>query len=157
MKKRLRKKLRLGQWQDWLFTATWSYDPARVSSPELCDTFSEALESDPWWMIPWMLMDEVEPGKIKFVFGSSGRFSPGYQAQQALRSRLIEDWQRWSRECEFPFELEAGPLQADLSTAAERAPRQANRQRQINARRGIQEFKWESWLGCDGGCACCSR
>jgi hypothetical protein len=161
MNRRQCKKLLLGDFQEWLFTAEWIFDPANVAVGDLYDYFSGLLENDPWWMFPWKLMDEIEPGKIAFIFGSSGHVSPGYEAQQAVRSRLIADWEQLRRECKFPFDLTVGPLQADLSVASNHAPRQAERQRQSNARRGIGEFAWEPWLsrhqGCASGCDCHSH
>ncbi len=149
MKKRLRKKLLLGEFQDWCLLLSLRYDPERTPCEELQDRSIEIIESLGLWSGGGGFIGHESYG-VSFPIGLSRC------ERESLRSRLIEGHRLLQQLMAFEFEI--GPLQVDLSKATTNAPRAANGQRQANRRRGVEEFVWdEVSLGCESGCAYCSR
>lgn len=134
MKKRLRKKLMLGEFQNWMFELSLRHD-ARVAEDdlELWDHLFDAVAAGQMFC-----GGGGSGGSIDLVVGFNDW--PDAHEREAKRQVLASDLRRLQEPLGFKFEI--GPLQVDLSKAGKRAPRAANRQRQANARRGIQEMLW---------------
>ena len=138
MNKRRRKKLRLGEFQDWLFAVRLSYDATKIDSEALLDRFlSEAVKKNDLFC-----GGGGRNGDWHFVLGFNTW--PNAMQRDAARCKF-ESWL-----CEYsqsaPLQFAVGELFVDSSRAAERAPQAANRQRQINRRNKIAEFDYEAAL-----------
>ena len=135
MKKRLRKKLRLAEFQDWLFPVRITYDAARIDSEELLDRFlDEAVEANDLFC-----GGGGRNGDWHFVIGYNSW--PNATEREAARCNF-ENWLREYLQT-APLRFAIGELRVDLSRAQERAPRAANRQRQRNCKHGTSEFDYE--------------
>lgn len=138
MNKRLRKKLRLGEFQDWLFAARLSYDATQIDSETLLDRF----------------LDEAVEANGLFC-GGGGRngdwhFVVGYNTwpDATERETARRNFENWLREYsqDAPLQFAVGSLHVDLNCAEERAPAAANRQRQSNRKNNIAAFDYEAAL-----------
>lgn len=138
MKKRLRKKLRLGEFQDWLFAVRLSYDATQIDSEALLDRFlDEAVEANDLFC-----GGGGRNGDWHFVIGYNSW--PNMQEREAAR-RNFENWLReYSQDA--PLQFAVGALFVDLGRVTERAPAAANRQRQSNRKNSIAEFDYEAAL-----------
>lgn len=133
MKQRLRKKLHLGEFQEWVFWLQLRYDPQQVNTDELWDRLIEEIESNE------LVCGGGYNGEERTFVGYIGR--PDANSREVARQNL-ENWL-----CEYsrtvPLKYELGDLRVDLGRADERAPNAANRQRQINRRNNIEEIPWD--------------
>jgi len=125
MKKRLRKKLALGEFQNFLFEVRFSFDPS-VDADALMDDWIEVIEAN---------------GLFCGGGGGAGEWGFGVGFEESVEPRNRENRrgaiEEWLKNDERISAYEVGPIQADLIGAFERSKRAARRQAARNARFGI--------------------
>ncbi len=129
MNRRQRKKLLLGEFQEWLFVVCFRYEPAQVDSDALWDRFiEEAIEGN-----NLNCGGAGGNGQDELIVSFYGW--PGTNERETAWHRVQEWLKEYQRN--VPVKFEVGPLTVDLGKAALHAPRAAQRQVYINRRLSI--------------------
>lgn len=129
MKRRLRKKLFLGEFQEYCFVAKMRVDKTQIDD----DTFI-----DSW-------IDEIEAHDM--VCGGGGgengwEFTVGCHAKLEESREKRERMAAWLHDALGVEAFELSPVYADLTRAFESSPQAATRQRKLNRERGIDSEIW---------------
>ena len=135
MKRRGRKKLRLGEFQEFYMRVEMRVDKSQVSDDDFVDRWIEAIEADQ------MVCGGGDGPDESWDFAISCRAD--LESSRQKRARI----ERWLAAETGVREFWVSPVYADLTRAFERSPRAAMRQWETNRQRGVGSEIWrDGWV-----------
>lgn len=130
MRKRLRKKLFLGEFQEYLLEVEMRVDNAQISNDDFIDRW----------------LDEVETNHMMCGGGGGANgtwsFVVGCHADLEGLQRKRANLERWLQSEASIKEFTLSPIYADLTRAFHSSPDAATRQGKVNRERGIGSKIW---------------
>lgn len=130
MKKRLRKKLSLSEFQEFYFDAEMRVDPTQINDIAFLDRWIEEVEVNQMFCGGGGGVD----GNWSFVVSCHADLEDSREKRERIAT--------WLQAEPSVMEFTLSPIYADLTRAFHSSPDAATRQQKINRERGIRSEIW---------------